>query len=148
MVEKDFFDLWIEQDNSAEVGDKEEMDFYVKSYFGHGMTVNISIILETPSNTNETLYSDNSVYIDVDGSWDHSIDYNFTEEGYYYVYFILIDDIGAEWYELCKWEIEEPGVTTSDHDTDTVPSLSPGFEGFFVIAAIAVVALLYRKKHV
>ena len=61
-IEKDFFDLWIEQEPVAYIGEIRPIDFYAKSYFDYSTYVNISIGIETPSGY-ETLYDKDFVDI-------------------------------------------------------------------------------------
>jgi len=146
--EKEYFDLDIEQVNRAEVGAEEKMEFFVKSYFNHGMAVNISITIETPNGIFETLYEDNFVWIEAFGSWSHSLEYKFTEEGDYEVLFILIDDKGVEWSEDCDWEITEPEETSETSDSEPSIGVTSGFESLLIIAAIATMTILYRRHQI
>lgn len=147
--EKEYFYLDIDQYYRAEIGDEEKIEFYAKSYFTHDMAVNISITIETPDGTIETLYEKNSVGIEAGGSWSHSLEYKFTEEGEYKVLFTLIDDIGAKWFEDCNWKITEPNTETED-TKDTEPSIgvTSGFESLFIIVAVAAMAIFYKKRYV
>ncbi len=102
-----YFDLWIYQDYETVVGHLIWMDLDLDSYFSHSMYVNLSVIIETPSGVNTTIYENLSVFIDAYGSWYHSISYIFDKPGDYTVWFILIDDIEEEWYADCWWEVHD-----------------------------------------
>jgi hypothetical protein len=148
------FELKIDQDYKADVGDEERMKFLVKSYFDHDMEVEINITIKTPSGTVETLLHE-MVWIYTYDPWEESIDYEFKEVGEYKVLFVLIDDIGVEWVEDCEWDISEPDTETSETETTseessspTIPgSITPGFEGFLILGAITTITLYYRKRH-
>jgi hypothetical protein len=151
--EKERFELKIDQDYEADVGDEERMTFMVKSYFNHDMEVEINVTITTPSGTVETLLSE-MVWIYAYNTWEETVKYEFKEEGQYKVHFVLIDDIGAEWTEDCKWDISEPSTETEATESEksgspTIPGgITPGFESYLILGAIAAIAIYYRKRHV
>ncbi len=100
------YELFIMQDFQAAVGDIRPIDFLAKSYFEYSTDVSISIIMETPSGPTETLYEETFITLDAYETWDHNLQYEFTEPGSYRVIFILIDDTGTKWIVDCWWEIE------------------------------------------
>lgn len=144
-VEHSYFELKIDQDRYADVGDEKRMTFMVKSYFSHGMDVEIKATIETPSGTEELLFHEN-VWIEAYDSWEGSIRYEFKEIGEYYVYFVLTDDIGVKWTEDCEWDISEPSTETTDETGEPTISVTPGFESFLIISAIVSLAIYYKKR--
>ncbi len=122
----EYFDLWIYQDNYASIGEQRWMNFYIDSEFSHDMNISIEIILAGPIG-NETLYYNTSVFMPPYGHWSLYIDYNFTNVGYYKVYFIILDDILAKWVAECFWEISDVSTTTSapPYISNTTPSTIP-----------------------
>ncbi|MFX1507710.1 MAG: Heimdall-CTERM domain-containing surface protein [Promethearchaeota archaeon] len=152
--EKERFELKIDQDYEAEVGDNERMTFMVKSYFSHDMEVEMNMTIKTPSGTVKTLLHE-MVWIYAYDIWEKPIDYEFKEAGTYKVLFVLIDDIGAEWIADCEWDISEPATETSEttgsqeSGSPTIPGgITPGFESYLILGAIAAIAIYYRKRHV
>lgn len=151
--EKERFELKIEQNYKADVGDEERMKFLVKSYFNHDIETEINITIETPSGTIETLLHE-MIWIYAYNTWEKSIDYEFKEVGEYKVLFVLIDDIGAEWIQDCKWDISELVTETSETESQessspTIPGgITPGFESYLILGAIAALAIYFRKRHV
>ncbi|MFX0209412.1 MAG: Heimdall-CTERM domain-containing surface protein, partial [Candidatus Hodarchaeota archaeon] len=149
--EKGGFDLKIDQDYEAEVGDEKRMKFLVKSNFDHDMEVEIMITIKTPSGAEETLLHE-MVWIYSYDPWEESIYYEFKEVGTYKVLFVLIDDIGVEWTADCEWDISEPTTETTGSEesgSPTIPgSITPGFESYLILGAIAAIAIYYRKRHV
>lgn len=148
--EQERFELKIDQDTRAEVGDVEQMIFMVKSYFNRDMYVEINITIENPSGEVESLFYDAQVMIEAYNSWEKKIDYEFKEVGDYKVLFILTDDIGTEWVEDCNWDISEPSTeeTSSEESSPPTIGVTPGFEGFLIIGVIATIAIFYRKRHI
>jgi hypothetical protein len=102
----EFFDIYVNQDNYAGVGETKSMDFEIDSFFDHAMTVEIQIWLKTPTGE-VSLYQNASVYIGALGSWYLSLDHTFTIAGHYDVDFVLIDDIDFHWFGHCWWEVYE-----------------------------------------
>lgn len=149
--EKERFELKIDQGRRADVGDEETMKFMVQSYFSHGMEVEINVTIKTLSGTVEILFNE-IVWINEYGTWEESIDYEFNEVGDYKVLFVLIDDIGAEWTEDCEWDISEPDTETTEPTSEgsNPPTIdvTPGFESFLIIGAIAAITIYYRKRHI
>ena len=100
------FDLFIMQDFHAFVGEKRPIDFHAKSFFGDDRSTNITIIIETPSNT-EKLHEEGWYNFEAYETWDYNVEYEFQEPGYYIVIFILKDlNTETEWIVDCWWEIE------------------------------------------
>jgi len=150
--EKERFDLKIDQNTQAEVGDEERMIFMVKSYFSHDMYVEINITIETPSGEVKSLFYDAQVMIESYNSWEKRIYYEFKEVGDYKVLFVLTDDIGTEWIADCKWVISEPSTETTEETSSGESSpptigVTPGFESYLIIGAIVGIAIYYRKRH-
>ncbi|MFX1518154.1 MAG: hypothetical protein ACFFC6_17800 [Promethearchaeota archaeon] len=149
LSEKERFELKIDQNTEANVGDEGRMKFLVNSFFNHAMDVNINITIKTPSGDVETLFNE-VVWIDSYGDWEKSIDYEFEEEGDYTVLLVLTDDIGVEWVEDCEWEISEPStseIASSEESNPPIITPTPGFGGFTIIGAIVAIATYYRKRH-
>ncbi|WP_455142935.1 hypothetical protein [Candidatus Hodarchaeum mangrovi] len=108
-VEKfyEHFELWIEQENFATVGDYKWMDFYVESYFNHDMWVEIKIEIIDPSGYADILYHNTSVYISTNSSWIHYSEYLFSVVGHYDIRLSLVDDKGEVWDAWCWYEVFE-----------------------------------------
>ncbi|UCG03427.1 MAG: hypothetical protein JSW11_05425 [Candidatus Heimdallarchaeota archaeon] len=120
-IKTDFFDLWIEQENSAGVTDWQKMAFHSKSYFNHGMEVNISIDIMFPSGPIENLYSEDFVYVGAFGFWDYALEFQFTEPGSYTVIFSIVDEYGIGWSRECPWYIESDFIGTKiEQDMDAI----------------------------
>ncbi len=103
---KEFFDVWISQENYARVGDTREIYVSINSYFLHSMYIEVKVEIKTPS-TGYILYENTSIYIETTGTWYVIIDYTFPEAGRYDVYVCVIDDIGKYWEAYCWWDIYE-----------------------------------------
>ena len=102
------FDLWIDQDNNALVGETHSMHFYADSYFSHDMNVSIKIEVIGPTG-NVILDEVTNLFFPAYGSWNISKDFTFQVTGYYDVRFSLEDDYAYEWVEWCWWEVNEYG---------------------------------------
>ncbi len=114
MIEGDYnpptddFALWIEQENYAKVGETKNMTFFIDSFFSFGKTVNITVLLDTPTQTNFTFYQSWFVYISPYGSWNTTLDIYFEYAGFYDVWFIVTDG-SSNWSEWCWWEVSDDG---------------------------------------
>lgn len=148
IVEKGYFNLKIDQDQSAEVGDLGKMTFLIQSHFNYNMEVNLNVTIKTPSGIIEPLYNE-IVWIEEGGTWSHTLGYEFKEIGKYQVLFVLIDDIGVKWTTDCIWDIVSPGTEETESTGNTeIPSVNtPGFETLIIIVAIAAIATHYRRRH-
>ncbi|MHA1944785.1 MAG: hypothetical protein ACXAC6_02415 [Candidatus Hodarchaeales archaeon] len=103
-----YFDLWINQDNNALVGETHWMDFYADSFFSHDMNVSIKIEIIGPTG-NVILHEETNLFFPAYSSWNISKDFTFPLVGYYDVRFSLIDDYPYEWVEWCWWDITTHG---------------------------------------
>ncbi|MHA1974962.1 MAG: hypothetical protein ACTSW1_18360, partial [Candidatus Hodarchaeales archaeon] len=103
----DYYDLWIQQDFTAKIGETHEMVFYAQSYYNRDMNVNIEIEIVRPDNSIEILYNLTAEYIFALSSWNISHSYTFNIAGHYDVKFTLTDDLGTVWKTQCYWEIAE-----------------------------------------
>ncbi len=102
----EYFELWIDQDYYARVGETRWMTFNVLSYFNHTMpNVTIGVVMVGPE-SNSSLYYNENVYISNYGHWNITLGYTFTYSGHYDVFLYLIDDIGEVWDKWCYWEVE------------------------------------------
>ncbi|MHA2203547.1 MAG: hypothetical protein ACW991_07640, partial [Candidatus Hodarchaeales archaeon] len=120
-IESDFFDLWIDQDYHAGVTDWRMMKFHTKSYYNHGVDVNISIDILTPSGPIINQYSEDLIHVDAFGYWDYALEYQFTEPGDYTVIFSIIDEYGMGWARECPWYIESDFIGTwIEQDMDAI----------------------------
>ncbi|MHA1977595.1 MAG: PGF-CTERM sorting domain-containing protein [Candidatus Hodarchaeales archaeon] len=103
------YDLYIDQEYNAKVGETKWMHFKAQSNFEHNMpSVLIKIRMEDPSGFSEILV-DIDVPINGHDVWEIDLDYTFTQVGEYIVHFELYDDIRSEWYTNCKWTVTEAG---------------------------------------
>jgi len=141
-------DLWIEQDHYTYIDSKEWMDFKIESHSAHGTDVNISIIIHTPNGDEKILHKE-TTYIAEFGYWEKSLSYIFTEEGYYEVFLILVDDIGNEWNADCWWKVEkvDDSMPSDEKDADQTDMISPGFEGIFILGVLAISTIFIRKRN-
>ena len=97
------FELWIEQEHFAVVGQYGWMDFYIESYFNHGMWVDIEIEVYGPI-LSDIILSD-TIYLPANGSWFYYDEYFFTYSGDYDIRFTLIDDKGEIWEAWCWYKV-------------------------------------------
>ncbi|MHA2226246.1 MAG: hypothetical protein ACXAC8_13640 [Candidatus Hodarchaeales archaeon] len=102
----EFFNLFIHQENYAQVNETWMMDFSAYSYFYHGMNVSIVISIVGPSGE-DILYQNDSVFIAAHEVWNTYIEYNFSEPGNYDVYFSLKDDESVVWETTCWWKVAD-----------------------------------------
>ncbi|MHA1995745.1 MAG: PGF-CTERM sorting domain-containing protein [Candidatus Hodarchaeales archaeon] len=103
------YDLFIDQENTAKVGETKWMHFKAQSNFNHDMpNVIIKIRMEDPTGYTVLLLEIN-VPINAHGIWEIDLNYTFTQTGDYIVHFELYDDIMSEWYTNCKWTVSEAG---------------------------------------
>ncbi len=100
----EFFDLWIEQEYSALVGEYKWMYFYIDSHFAHDMNVSIKIEITGPNGT-EILYQVVDYFFPAFDFWMMSLEYTFNYTGLYDVRLSLADDIPVVWEEFCRWEV-------------------------------------------
>ncbi len=114
------YDLFIDQDYNAKVGETRWMHFKAQSNFAHDMpSVIIKIRMEDPTGYTELLL-EVDVPINAYGIWEFDLNYTFTKVGMYIVHFELYDDIGSEWYTSCEWNVSEAGPSISVYGPDAV----------------------------
>jgi hypothetical protein len=112
-----YFELWIEQESTAFVGQEKRMDFYLDSYFSSGKWVNITIVITPSIGFNETLFEKPYIFIGAYETWKISLSYKFPTSGTYYVNFIVFDEYGSKWDVYCPWFVDAEGFTLwIDHD--------------------------------
>ncbi|MHA2278129.1 MAG: PGF-CTERM sorting domain-containing protein [Candidatus Kariarchaeaceae archaeon] len=103
------YELFIDQEYNAKVGETKWMHFKAQSHFGHDMpSVIIKIRMEDPTGYTELLL-EVEVSINANSVWEIDLNYTFTQVGAYIVHFELYDDIRNEWYTNCEWMVKEPG---------------------------------------
>ncbi|PWI48094.1 hypothetical protein CEE45_08700 [Candidatus Heimdallarchaeota archaeon B3_Heim] len=103
------YDLFIDQEYTAKVGETKWMHFKAQSNFAHDMpSVIINIRMEDPTGYTELLL-EVDVPINAHGIWEIDLNYTFTQTGDYFVHFELYDDIGYGWFAKCDWTISESG---------------------------------------
>ncbi|MFX0051962.1 MAG: hypothetical protein ACFE8U_11795, partial [Candidatus Hermodarchaeota archaeon] len=139
------FELSINQDYYIGLDEEGFMDFSIDSFFDHGMNIDIKITITTPSGTEE-LFHEETTYIEAFGYWEYSDSYIFQEEGEYKVLFVVVDDIGEEWKADCWWKVGEPDGDGDGDDSDN-DQISPGFEGIFIMGALAISTILIRRRR-
>ncbi|MFX0170619.1 MAG: hypothetical protein ACFE9L_01735 [Candidatus Hodarchaeota archaeon] len=139
------FELSITQDYSIGLDEEGFMDFRIDSFFDHGMDIDIKITIITPSGTEELLHEE-TTYIEAFGYWEHTDSYIFHEEGSYEVLFKVVDDIENEWKANCWWKVGESDGDGDEDDGDD-DQISPGFEGIFIMGALAISTVLIRKRR-
>jgi hypothetical protein len=105
-IEKDFFGLQIEQDTVAYVNERRWMYFDIKNYFDYTRDIDILISIDTPTGT-DVVYDELDEIIDAYGTWHLDLEYYFGDLGHYKVIFIVVDDLGTEWYADCEWKVKE-----------------------------------------
>ncbi|MHA2073484.1 MAG: hypothetical protein ACW97X_02590, partial [Candidatus Hodarchaeales archaeon] len=75
------FNLWIDQDTVANVGEVGSMDFYAHSNFTHDMNVSIGIEINLPNGTIDYVFYDDPVLITADFTWNYLLVYQFAIVG-------------------------------------------------------------------
>ncbi len=116
----DGYELYIDQDYEAKVGENRWMHFKAQSNFGHDMpSVIIKIRMEDPTGYTELLL-EVDVPINAYEVWEYDLNYTFTQVGKYIVHFELYDDIRSEWYTSCDWYVTESGPSISIYGPDNV----------------------------
>lgn len=103
------FELWIDQDTWARVGEEKWMTFNIENHFSHDMfAVEVKITMEGPSaSASEILYHQTDIPMPAGSFWSHALSYVFPTSGIYYVRLVLWDDIGTEWSADCQWEVSD-----------------------------------------
>ncbi len=104
---KEHFELWIDQENFAVVGEWGYMALNIESSFTHDMYVEVIFEITDPYGYTETIYSNDSLFFPAGSSWNYPTWYLFSTTGYYDVHLKLIDDIGAYWDAWCWFEVFE-----------------------------------------
>jgi hypothetical protein len=103
------YELFIDQEYEAQVGDEKWMHFKAQSNFEHDMPeVLIKIYIEDPTGYEELIFEE-VVAINAHGVWEIDLNYTFTQVGKYKVHFNLWDDIDTLWYTDCSWIVSEGG---------------------------------------
>ena len=102
-----YFDLWIEQDTIAAIGQTKWMYLNIYSNYSISKTVNLTLLMETPEGTNLTIFEDNFVYLEPLGTWRTEVNFTFSESGCYNVYFLLIDEFSDVWSTWCYWDVSD-----------------------------------------
>jgi hypothetical protein len=99
-----FFDLWINQEYNALVGETHWMDFNIVSHFSHDMNVSIKVEIFTPNGT-VILYNVSNYFFPALGSWNLYKNFTFIYTGHYDVRLSLVDDLFVVWETRCWWEV-------------------------------------------
>ncbi len=109
---KEGFELWIDQDTWAKVGEEVWMTFHIQSHFSHDMpAVEVKIKMEGPSTSaSEILYHRTDIAMPAGFYWNYTLSYTFPASGICYVKLILWDDIRTEWSADCQWEVSDGGA--------------------------------------
>lgn len=110
VVDWEHFELSIEQEKDAVVGENKSMTFKIQSFFSHNMTdvkVDIAIKNLNISIINVNLFHDETIDLFAYSTWTTTLTYRFPQVGVYEVQFLLEDDIGAKWEALCYWKVTD-----------------------------------------
>jgi hypothetical protein len=142
------FELSIEQENYADVNEEGLMYFEIDSFFDHGMDIEIKITIVTPDGT-EVLLHQETTNISAFGHWEYSVSYVFQYEGHYDVSLRVVDDNGKEWFTDCWWEVGnvDDSESSDEKDADQTDVITPGFEGIFILGALAISTILIRRRR-
>ncbi|MFW9780413.1 MAG: hypothetical protein ACFFE8_16340 [Candidatus Heimdallarchaeota archaeon] len=102
-----YFDLNIVQESSAIVNETKGITFTAIPHFNQDILANVSVVVETPSSSFNTIYSKDLIIFTDLSLWTLFQNYTFTEAGHYGVYFNLIDEFGRNWHQNSEWVIIE-----------------------------------------
>ncbi|MFX0182431.1 MAG: hypothetical protein ACFE95_05035 [Candidatus Hodarchaeota archaeon] len=143
---ENIFELWIDQENYAEVDEERSMYFKIESFFDHGMDIEIKITIVRPDGTEELLHQE-TTYIPAFGLWEYSHSYVFQYEGYYDVYLTVVDYNEKEWQADCWWKVGDVDDEPSDDQKSDDGQITPGFEGILIFGALAMSTILIRRRR-
>ncbi|MFW9855249.1 MAG: hypothetical protein ACFFFG_09310 [Candidatus Thorarchaeota archaeon] len=102
-----YFDLNIVQESSAIVNETKGMTFTAVPHFNQNILANVSVVVETPSSSFNTIYSQDLITFTDLALWTLFQNYTFAEAGHYAVYFNMTDEFGRTWHQNSEWVVIE-----------------------------------------